>query len=74
MSCSKVFTYHAADASVSCCMRFGLIALSSILEGVISKACVEVRAVASFEVGDIEVAAETVSAIRIRKARSSSAK
>lgn len=50
-------------------MRICLIALPSILESVITEACVEIRAIATLEAGEIEAAAETISATRIWESR-----
>lgn len=50
-------------------MRICLIALPSILEGVVSEACVQMRAIAALELGKIEAAAETISATRIGQSR-----
>lgn len=48
-------------------MRICLIALSSILESVVSETRVEMRAISPLEAGEIEAAAETISATRVRK-------
>lgn len=50
-------------------MRTCLIALSSILESVVTEARLEVRAIAPLEAGEIEAATETISATRIWKTR-----
>ena len=62
-------THHTTNASVSCCMRIALIALSSILESVVSVARFDFRAIAPLEAGEVEAAAETISATLVWKTR-----